>query len=325
VVTPPAAPVTLVDAGDAGETATIELRDVGKHFSTAAGKVVALESVSLIVNAGEFVVVLGPSGSGKTTLLNLVGALDTPSDGVIEVAGRSLTRSSRRELFEHRDGTTFSWVESRVPVRAMHDSPYRFVAYMDLADRTLFGLDGLVSSLKVQPTADASLDDLQPRIAGLSGVASALPASAVSQTARDQLFTLRRLFLILQAMVAALAFLVAFNASHVAADERRRENATMFAFGVRVRRVLGIEVGESLMLGALGVLLGLGFGAAILRLILETVFPAAAPDLAVAQVVAPASYAITIGIALAATAAAPVLNLRTLQRMDIPSTLRYVE
>ena len=83
----------------------IELQNVSKWFSTTAGKVVALESVNLTVASGEFVVVLGPSGSGKTTLLNLIGALDTPSEGLIEVAHRRLTSASKGELFEHRRRT----------------------------------------------------------------------------------------------------------------------------------------------------------------------------------------------------------------------------
>jgi putative ABC transport system ATP-binding protein len=49
--------------------------------------------------------VLGPSGSGKTTLLNLIGALDTPTSGRLEIAGRDITRASRSELFRFRRHT----------------------------------------------------------------------------------------------------------------------------------------------------------------------------------------------------------------------------
>jgi putative ABC transport system ATP-binding protein len=87
----------------------IELRDVAKRFRTVAGPVVALESATLSVDRGELLVVLGPSGSGKTTLLNVIGALDAPTDGTIEVAGRQLTGASRRELFDYRR-TTVSFV-----------------------------------------------------------------------------------------------------------------------------------------------------------------------------------------------------------------------
>jgi putative ABC transport system ATP-binding protein len=85
--------------------ALIELRDVSKRFETVAGAVVALDSATLSVDAGELLVVLGPSGSGKTTLLNMIGALDTPTSGVIEVRGRRLTGASNAEQFDYRRKT----------------------------------------------------------------------------------------------------------------------------------------------------------------------------------------------------------------------------
>ncbi|OGN87365.1 MAG: ABC transporter ATP-binding protein [Chloroflexi bacterium GWC2_73_18] len=83
----------------------IELERVARHYRLGAMTVKALDGVDLRVAPGEFVVVLGPSGSGKTTLLNLIGALDTPSDGRIRVAGRELTGASRGELARFRRGT----------------------------------------------------------------------------------------------------------------------------------------------------------------------------------------------------------------------------
>src|SRR5512141_1497370 len=85
--------------------ALIELREVTKRFETAAGPVIALESANLSVGAGELLVVLGPSGCGTTTLLNLTGALDTPTSGEIEVAGRRLTGASRATLYDYRRET----------------------------------------------------------------------------------------------------------------------------------------------------------------------------------------------------------------------------
>jgi putative ABC transport system ATP-binding protein len=64
--------------------------------------VTALDSVSLAVERGEFVVVLGPSGSGKTTLLNMISALDTPSSGTISVNGHEITSLSRMDHFKFR-------------------------------------------------------------------------------------------------------------------------------------------------------------------------------------------------------------------------------
>ena len=94
-----------VTTGQSEATAIIELRDVSKRFTTTAGTVVALDSATLSVPPGELIVVLGPSGSGKTTLLNMIGALDTPTEGVVVVAGRTLTGASTGDLFEHRRHT----------------------------------------------------------------------------------------------------------------------------------------------------------------------------------------------------------------------------
>jgi len=87
------------------KTPIIELDGVTKRFETPAGTVVALDRATLSVMPRQLVVVLGPSGSGKTTLLNMIGALDTPTEGVIDVAGKRVTELRRSELFGFRRQT----------------------------------------------------------------------------------------------------------------------------------------------------------------------------------------------------------------------------
>ena len=82
--------------------ALISLRGVARRYELGQVTVTALEDVTLDVDPGEFIVVLGPSGSGKTTLLNLIGALDTPTDGLIVIRGEDITTASRRDLFRFR-------------------------------------------------------------------------------------------------------------------------------------------------------------------------------------------------------------------------------
>jgi putative ABC transport system ATP-binding protein len=73
-------------------TATdIRLTGVTKTYGMGATEVHALSGLDLVIDGGQFVVILGPSGSGKTTLLNLIGAIDSPSTGRIVAAGRDLT------------------------------------------------------------------------------------------------------------------------------------------------------------------------------------------------------------------------------------------
>ena len=85
-----------------GETPVIELHNVTRRYDIGGSTVTALLDVDLTVSPGEFVVVLGPSGCGKTTLLNTIGALDTPSEGTVMVAGHDITTASRSELFTFR-------------------------------------------------------------------------------------------------------------------------------------------------------------------------------------------------------------------------------
>jgi putative ABC transport system ATP-binding protein len=86
----------------------IRVEGVGRRYRVGENEVVALADVSFEVRAEEFVVVLGPSGCGKTTLLNVIGALDSPTEGRVVVAGRDITRASRKELFDfRRHGVSF--------------------------------------------------------------------------------------------------------------------------------------------------------------------------------------------------------------------------
>ncbi len=83
----------------------VELAGVARRYEMGEVTVTALEEVDLRVERGEFVVVLGPSGSGKTTLLNMIGALDTPTEGTIRILGEDITGASRAELFAFRRRT----------------------------------------------------------------------------------------------------------------------------------------------------------------------------------------------------------------------------
>lgn len=85
-----------------GVPTMVLLDGVSRRYQVGESEVYALRGVDLEVDQGEFVVVLGPSGSGKSTLLNIIGALDTPTDGRAVVAGREITGMGRRELFAFR-------------------------------------------------------------------------------------------------------------------------------------------------------------------------------------------------------------------------------
>ena len=80
----------------------VKLTDVSKIYRMGQTEVVALNNVSLEVFPDEFIVLLGPSGSGKTTLLNLIGGLDAPTSGQVEVNSINVSMLSRAQLTGYR-------------------------------------------------------------------------------------------------------------------------------------------------------------------------------------------------------------------------------
>jgi putative ABC transport system ATP-binding protein len=93
-------PVPVAAAGDgAADRYQVVLRlDAVTKTYPSEPPVTALRSVSLTVTAGELVAVVGPSGSGKTTLLHVVGSLDRPTAGTVEIAGLDLAALSDRQV-----------------------------------------------------------------------------------------------------------------------------------------------------------------------------------------------------------------------------------
>ena len=83
-------------------SAMIRLHKVTKHYRRNRTSVEVLHGLDLEVRQGEFLALMGPSGSGKTTLLNLIGGLDTPSEGEVVVAGQHLEAMSGGELAKWR-------------------------------------------------------------------------------------------------------------------------------------------------------------------------------------------------------------------------------
>ncbi len=78
--------------------AIVEAKGLTKVYGSGTTEVIALDHVDLAVNAGEFVAVMGPSGCGKSTLLNLLGGLDTPTEGEIEIDGVAVSGMTDDEL-----------------------------------------------------------------------------------------------------------------------------------------------------------------------------------------------------------------------------------
>jgi len=80
----------------------IELKELHKIYNPKKVPVHALNGIDLDINAGEFTAIVGPSGSGKSTLLNMIGGLDTPTEGKVTINGIDISTLSPRQLIDFR-------------------------------------------------------------------------------------------------------------------------------------------------------------------------------------------------------------------------------
>src|SRR4051794_14428033 len=82
--------------------ALVRIAGVQKHFSRGGERIEVLKGVNLDIPPGDFLALMGPSGSGKTTLLNLMGGLDTPTGGSVDVNGVRINELSGARLSKWR-------------------------------------------------------------------------------------------------------------------------------------------------------------------------------------------------------------------------------
>lgn len=81
----------------------VALRHVSKIYQLGGEEIRALDDVSLDIDLGEFISIIGPSGSGKSTLMHILGCLDSPSQGTMELDGTMIQNASERELARIRN------------------------------------------------------------------------------------------------------------------------------------------------------------------------------------------------------------------------------
>lgn len=224
-----------------------------------------------------------------------------------------------------RDGLGYRWVTSTIPVGAIHPNPYRFLAFLDSRHAELMNLTGVVNQVEVEPAPGADPTALRRALFDLDGVGSVTPASESIATIRATMDEFLGILQIVVWAVLLLAVLIAFNSSSISADERARDHATMFAFGLPTRTVLGLAMAESAIIGVLATVIGIAAGIGLTWWLVQRLFADTVPDLLLVTAVEPATFLVAGLLGIVAVSLAPVLILRRLRHMDIPATLRVVE
>ena len=219
----------------------------------------------------------------------------------------------------------FSIAETPLVVAGIHANPIRTFAFLDIDDAGQFGLQGLVNVVQAYPADDATRSDVQRAVFGLPGVTSSQPVARISDAIDEALDQFLSFLFVTAGAVLILALLIAFNATRITVEERRREHATMRAFGLPVRTVLGVVIKESAIIGVMATVIGLVGGVAFLQWMLTSLTTTTLPDVGIDVYLSPTTILVAATVGIASVAVTPIFLVRRLQRMNLPGTLRVVE
>ncbi|CUU53851.1 putative ABC transport system permease protein [Parafrankia irregularis] len=216
-------------------------------------------------------------------------------------------------------------VDTPVRVAGIHAFPVRSVVFLDSGSAGAFNLAGETNSLMVRPAPGYDETAATRAILTVPGAGAVVPATASIEEIRSLLRNFVGILRIAELVVLLLALLIAYNAMTIAMEERRREHATMLAFGLPARTVLGLTVAESALIGLLGTLLGLLAGYWALRYTVEVLVAETLPDLGIPATLSARTVATSLLLGVLTVAAAPLLAARRVRRMDVPAALRVVD
>ena len=139
----------------------VSLSGVHKSYALGEYEVHALRGVDLSIAEGEFTVIMGPSGSGKSTLLNLLGCIDLPSTGTVEICGQNTNDRSEKDLAAlRRENIGFIFQAfNLIPVLSVYENveqplTYGKIGSAERKDRVMAVLDrvGLADRARQRPT-----------------------------------------------------------------------------------------------------------------------------------------------------------------------------
>lgn len=220
---------------------------------------------------------------------------------------------------------SYAYETVELPVSGVHGHPFRAVTYMASDHASLLGLEGLANVVSVVSVDGVDVGDLQAEFLRIEAVTSVQRADATAKLMEEFMGQFVAIFQLFMLVVLMLAVLIAFNAAAISVDERRREHATMFAYGVRPRKVIRMLLVESAAVGVVATIIGIVGGFWLLGYMIDA-SAESMPDVAIPVIVTPSVIVWAVIVGVVAVGLAPLLTApRRLRKMDLPSTLRVME
>lgn len=220
---------------------------------------------------------------------------------------------------------SFRVVETKIKVTGIHNNPLRTPSYMSLDQASMVGIEGLTNHLTILPASGVSQNDVRKALFTEPKVTSVIAIANMPKAFDDMLDLLVYFLRIVQAVVLVLAFLIAFNSTSINVDERRREIATMFAFGLRIRTVTRMQILENVVMGLLGTLVGIGLGYVLLQYLFKVEINDLMPEIAFTVKVSVTTILAAGVLGILVVSMTPMLSVRKMMNLNIPSTLRVME
>ena len=264
--------------------AIVEFRDVSRIYRNGDHEQRALDHVNLSLEEGKFIVVLGPSGAGKSTLLNMLGGLDSPTEGTIVVNGKDISTLKDEELtiFRRRKiGFVFQAYNLVQELTARENK----VASIEVSAITTPDND-LARRAAKNPQALSSRDyETWYCTAYVSAICyqiqEAIPncvASAVRQVAESEGAILEKtqlLMILITALSLVGSALGISNLVTASVMERAQEIGLLKAIGAKDRSITGVIIVEILITALIGGVIGYFMGFGFAQLIGHSVFGSA--------------------------------------------------
>ncbi len=257
-----------------------------------------------------------PSGSGPGLVVSTAAARD------LHVGVGSAVRLTH----PRRTGlTSYDVVTDSIPVVGITPLPTRQITFLDQSYASLLGLQGLANQVDVAGEPSTSSDTLLRTLFAIPGVAAVESPQASVEAMSRELDEVLSVLRIVDVALVGLAGLIAFNAASINFDERAREQATMFAFGLPPREVMALALVESLLVGLAGAAVGLVAGRVLLSWMIGSVMHSVVPDITLNVVLRLTTAVEVVLLTALAVLVAPLVSYPRLSRMDVPSTLRVME
>ena len=219
----------------------------------------------------------------------------------------------------------YSMVDEPMMITGIHANPLRVFSYMNADQAARFGLTGFVNTIVLTPAPGTTTADLRRAVFQMEGVAGVEETGTLGRLLTDRMGQITGILRILEGLVLGLTLVIAFNSATISGDERAREHATMFAFGVPPRRVMRMMTIESIVTGLIGTLLGIAGGYLAVRWMVNSLSTRVIPELGLDVTISTSTIVTTLALGVFAVAIAPWFTMGRLLKMDVPATLRVLE